>query len=520
MGMLPPLVATLIADTKEYTAKMDEAQAKMAEFGGASEATGAKMAGFASTASTAVLGVGVALGGLALEKAYSFSEAMDKLKNQAGLTDAQMKQMSASILATSSATGVSTGDLASAAIGIEQAGIRGKNAMDLLNAASQAAVVTNSSVANTTAAVVAAEKLRITSGMTMANVMGVLVAGSKNFTGGLAAETSMLSGRVGSALANYGLKLQQIIPIGQQFAAAGLPTRSISSFATGLGKINAPIEVFKKTSKGTTETMSTYAVALEHAGLSVTHLQTLLRTGDIPGLLLQIRDAAARSHEPLSQLVNLVFGTGGGAAASVLIKNLQQLTTSTNKLKGAGAGSLTSGFEEAMKQIGPQIAKLKAQFDAALISGGQLLLPYFSKAVGMLNDTFRYFQTHPLEFHIAAGALGAVLGGALLLKMSAAGVALASAFGIEFTAWASVAWAGYGALLATSFVATLWGLDWLKKQDTVKPSAKLAPWLQELLTKAGIPAGATTSLSATGIKYLENKYHIYPPKVTVVVKPR
>ena len=53
-GLLPPVVATLIADTKEYSAKMTEAQAKMGEFGVASETTGGKMTAFGKKATTAV----------------------------------------------------------------------------------------------------------------------------------------------------------------------------------------------------------------------------------------------------------------------------------------------------------------------------------------------------------------------------------------------------------------------------------------------------------------------------------
>ena len=34
MAALPPIVATLLADTKEFSAKMDEAQAKMRSLGG------------------------------------------------------------------------------------------------------------------------------------------------------------------------------------------------------------------------------------------------------------------------------------------------------------------------------------------------------------------------------------------------------------------------------------------------------------------------------------------------------
>ena len=76
MGMLPTVVATLLADTREYMAKMDEAGAKMAEFGGIAEASGGRMNKFANTASTAVLGIGAAMGAYAVDKAYTFQESV------------------------------------------------------------------------------------------------------------------------------------------------------------------------------------------------------------------------------------------------------------------------------------------------------------------------------------------------------------------------------------------------------------------------------------------------------------
>ena len=44
MGLLNPVIATLLADTKEYMAKMNEADAKMNKFGKTAEAKPAEKA--------------------------------------------------------------------------------------------------------------------------------------------------------------------------------------------------------------------------------------------------------------------------------------------------------------------------------------------------------------------------------------------------------------------------------------------------------------------------------------------
>ena len=54
MGLLNPVIATLLADTKEYMAKMNEADEKMHKFGKTAEESGGKFHKFANTASNAI----------------------------------------------------------------------------------------------------------------------------------------------------------------------------------------------------------------------------------------------------------------------------------------------------------------------------------------------------------------------------------------------------------------------------------------------------------------------------------
>ena len=332
-GLLPPVVATLIADTKEYKAKMAEAQAQMKEFGATAEASGSRLSGAMGKVSTAVVAVGAAVGVYAIDQTYKFNEALDKVKNQAGLTTVQTDALGKSIQNISNVTGIANSQLTSAALTISQAGVKGAAATNLLTAAAKAAVITNSSVADTTKAIVAAQTLQISKGMDVAKLTGILVAGSHDFVGGLSAEEQMISGRVGVALSKYGLSLQTIIPLGAEFAKVGLPTRSISSFANALGNLEKPMT----DAKGK---LTTYAQGLDKVGLSQSNLARDLRVGNITGILQQIKAAAVASGDPLNQVAQAVFGSTGSGAASVLVKNLQDLETAQKNLAGAGAGTL------------------------------------------------------------------------------------------------------------------------------------------------------------------------------------
>ena len=412
-GLLPPVVATLIADTKEYTAKMTEAQAKMTEFGAASESSAGMFGLSASTIAIGAVGVATAVGVYAVESAYKFQEGLDKIKNQAGLTTLQMEELGKSIRNISVVTGVSTSDLETAALTVEQAGIHGAAATKLLTDAAKAAVITNASVADTTKAIVAAQTLQISKGMEVDKLTGILIAGSKGFVGGLAAEEQMLQGRVGVALSKYGLSLQTIIPLGAEFSKVALPTRSIATFANALGNLQKPMT----DSKGK---LTAYAQGLNLVGLSQEKLARDLRVGNITGILTQIKQAAQESGKPLSEVTQAVFGSTGSGTASVLIKNLNDLAAAQKNLAGAGAGTLKTGWSNVTTQLGPQIKILQTQVQDLVLSLGQILLPKVLVGVQWANkfitDTKKFFDTHPIVmkavaevFKVSFGPLGDVL---------------------------------------------------------------------------------------------------------------
>jgi hypothetical protein len=78
MALLPPVVATLVADTKQFTGSMAKAQAQMDEFGDSSVATSAKMNKFGNRLANAVLGIGVAVTAFSIDEGYKFTESMDQ----------------------------------------------------------------------------------------------------------------------------------------------------------------------------------------------------------------------------------------------------------------------------------------------------------------------------------------------------------------------------------------------------------------------------------------------------------
>lgn len=111
---LPPVVATLIADIKEFTAKMDEAQGKMREteaVGGSSmKGIAAGMAG----AGGAVGLLGVAVAGVSTKLAMDFQTSMTQVQNSAGMTADQTKKLGDAFVNTMFKSEFSAQDMATA----------------------------------------------------------------------------------------------------------------------------------------------------------------------------------------------------------------------------------------------------------------------------------------------------------------------------------------------------------------------------------------------------------------------
>jgi len=370
MALIPPVIATLIADTKEYMAKMDEAQAKMAEFGGESSKASALFSSSTASIVAGAAGVGVAIGAYAVDAAMKFNDQMDSLRNQAGLTEAQTKKLSNAILDTSAQYGVATSDLASSALTLSQAGIKTTQAIKDMNDAAKASISTNTTAADATKALVAAQTLQISKGMTLDTLTGKLVAGSHEFVGGLNAEEQMLSGRVGVALAKYGIQLSQTIALGSEFAKIGLPGRAISSFVATLGTLEKPLT----DSKGK---LTTYADTLQKAGFSLNKLVSDARTGNVVDILTQIKDVAAATHQPVSQLATDLAGTGSGSSAwAQLLKQYPDLIAKVSSVSSAGVQSLNKATQTAMTQPDRLIKIFEQSLNKAMVNLGTVALPW------------------------------------------------------------------------------------------------------------------------------------------------
>lgn len=392
MGMLPPVVVALLADGKQFTAEMTKAEAQMARFGASADTAGARFGNFANKASTAIIGVGVALGAYAVDKAFKFEEALNAIQNQTGASAHEMTLLRTEIMSVSNATATSSDQIASAFLQAEKAGLRGAKAYQLVNDAAKAAVITGSDVTTMTTTLVAAQTLGITKGMSLAKVTDLIVEANKRHIGSVSTLVQVLSGRLGAALAATGMKLGQLAAIADITSKAGYTqSRTMVSLATAMTKIENPT---------TATTKSLLKMNINAQALA----SEARKPGGLITVLEDLRQQATRTGIPLNTLLTSTFGSSAFGLVNILNRHLTELKTTTAILNSSSGGKLDTAFGISTTQLQFKVRQIKTELTNALTGVGLLLLPAIGDVANWTANVVKYFKAHPLVGQIATDA--------------------------------------------------------------------------------------------------------------------
>ena len=409
MGMLNPVIATLLADTKEYMAKMNEADEKMHKFGKTAEESGGKFHKFANTASNAVIGVGAAITGYAIDQALKFNEVLDNIQNQSGASAEEVDRLKTSIINVSNETAISSDKIGNAFLQVEKAGIRGASAYKLVDAAAKTAAITGGDVVSTTQTLIGIQRLQIARGMSVAQVGDLMVNANKMHVGSLESLTGVLTGKVGGALAATGMNLAEIASISGVASAAGYGTaKSYVALATGLQKIENPT--------------ASSAKQLKSLGLNADVLaQTARKPGT--GLVDVLKMLEVQSHRtgiPMNTLIKDTFGTASVGMVQTLANNINKVSDANKKLQQSSGADLSIKFGLTSQQLNFKLKQLETQSKNALTGFGLMLLPDVTAVANFAQGAVKYFQKHPLVQKIASDAALTLFGASLAFKVAQA----------------------------------------------------------------------------------------------------
>ena len=409
MGLLNPVIATLFADTKEYMAKMTEAEEKMGKFGKSAEVASGKFSKFAGKASSAVIGLGGAITAYGIEEALKFNEILDKIQNQSGASAKEIDSLKGSILNISSQTAISSDNIGNAFLQVEKAGYRGKAAYDLVNAAAKASAITGGDVVSTTQSVVAIQRLQIARGMSVAAISDLLVQANKSHVGSLEQLTGVLSGKVGGALAAAGLNLAEMASVSSVASQAGFGTaKAYTSLATGLEKVENPTSAYAKNLKGLGLNAETLAATARKPGTGLVDVLKMLET------------QSRKTGIPMNTLIKDTFGPASIGLVSTLATNLNQVAQANKTLQASSGGKLDLTFGLTSQQLNFNLKQLETQSKNALTGFGLAMLPTVDTLANWTENAVKFFSTHPIVQQIASDTALTVFGASVALKVTQA----------------------------------------------------------------------------------------------------
>lgn len=417
-GLLPPVVATLLADVGEFKAKMGEAKAEMTGV----ESTAARTGAFGKAGLLALGGAALAVGAESVVMATKFDAAMTRINTQdnADLTTAQMKALRNSVLDLAGPTAQAPDALAEAMIHVYGSGLKGAEAVNLLRIAAEGATVGHANLVDVTNALDAAVAVNIPGVQNYQKAMGELNAtvGAGDMTMQNLADA--LGGPMLATVKSYGLN---ITDVGAGLAVFGDRNIRGSEAATELRMAVQALAV----------PAATGGKALASIGLASDSLNKDLQQGGLKQALNDLYQhllKAGYTSQTAGKLITEAFGKKAGGGLNVLLDSMASSTSNFNeKFKDISKSGQNFGKDWAQTQDTLQfkIKSLESAAEALGIKLGNALIPYVTKLIGYLQDagravgaTINWFKQHK----DAAAALGVVLGGVLLYGVYTATIAL------------------------------------------------------------------------------------------------
>lgn len=428
------LKVLLTGDASRLSASLNTASSKLKGFGKSVKNIGSSLQRFSLPLALA--------GGAAVKMGADFDKSMTQIKALVGVAGAEVDKMGESARKMAVETGVSSKDAADALFFITSAGLRGSEAMEVLNASLKASAVglgETKIVADLATSAMNAYGSEVLSATGATDVLVSAVREGK-------LEASELSAAMGSVLptaSNMGVKFHEV---GAAFAAMSRTGTGASEAATQLNSILMAIM------KPTTQS----AGAMDQLGLSSEGLRKQIKEKG----LLSVFETLKVASEQNSTAFETVFGNvralkGVMDLLGAGVESTRTIFASMNKTQGATTDAFNETAKSASFQLTASLNKAKesfAQMGAIML---KTMLPLFQDIAAVVAKVFNAFNnldgaTQKLVLGIGAlivalptiltlvGTLTTIVG-ALLSPVGLVAAALAAVAYVIYKNWAEVA---------------------------------------------------------------------------------
>ena len=392
---LPPVVATLLADTKEFTANMDGAIGKMAEVDTASATAGARIQQNLGKMALATIGIGVGFGAVGIKMAMDFQDSMTKVQNSSGMGQQQIKQLGDAFLGTAFKSEFSAQELATAFAGV--AGqltllnghvLTTKQTMDVMSSASELAVAKNIDLASSTQAVVSAMKVFQTPLKDVADATNQLYIASDlsgTSIGGVVGQYTKLHAALGISIPS--MKDMNVLMADMNNLGVG-QGRTMMKVQQAIGGMLDPTKQWTAAQHDLTGNI--YTLDGHFVGMSALIDQM---SPKFKGMTDEQAKAAAQT-------------LGWGKASDAMIEIMRGGIPAYDQATQAVERHITvvEAAQEASKNFKNELSTLEAGTKDVLTQVGLALLPAAQDLMNWAKNAIDFFKAHPLISEIASDA--------------------------------------------------------------------------------------------------------------------
>jgi TP901 family phage tail tape measure protein len=393
----------LEADSSKLSKGLDKAGSKLQAFGAKTQAVGKNL----STKLTLPLALA---GGAALKLGVDFDKSMTKIQSLVGVAAADVDKMGETAKKMATDTGKSAAEAAEALFFITSAGLRGKEATDVLNASLKAAAVGLGETATVADLATSAMNAYGSANLNAEAATDVMVSAVRE--GKLeASELAQSMGAVLPVASNMGVKFHEV---GAAFAAL---SRTGTGAAEAATQIRSILTSLLKPTKQAEDQLS--ALGLSSAGLRQSLKEDgLLATLEILKQKFEGNDTAAQNVfgnvRALSGVMDLL---GAG------VDSTRAIFDAMNDTQGATAKAFEATSESASFKLTKGLNSVKialTEVGAELLDSLVPLIEGFTKTVITITKKFNELDKSTKKIILAIGGIAAVIGPILIVvgKMS------------------------------------------------------------------------------------------------------
>jgi TP901 family phage tail tape measure protein len=410
-GILPPVLVSVVADVKDFQAKMGQVESGMTSVGTKAEITSAKMTEFGNKAATAMVGIGLGVAAFSVHAAMGFESAMTSVRNSAGLTQSQAEALGKAFLDTAfksefSATEMATayGTVAGQLEALNGKALSTKQTMDVMTASEDLAVAKNIALGDSIGGVVSAMKtfqMPVEDAGKAANSLYVM----SDLTG---QSVDTLAGQFTKVHASLGVALPTMDDLNS--ILVDMNTHNIGAGRTML-KVTGAIQGLIAPSTQAKTVMQQIGFSAFDANGQFVGMRNVL-TQLAPVFAQQSTD-----QERLN-LATSLFGKSGESMLQIIQAGPAAYDAASAAVQHHA--DVIDAAKNASKDAHNQLKKLESGFSDMATQLGLAILPDLTKVGEWVLGVINYLKKHPLISEIAKDATIAAFATAVAFKLGGA----------------------------------------------------------------------------------------------------